>query len=61
MKHGPIRSVIEDMKKLAQASGLTIEQVADVYDTVAAVHKVGDVVASTSDDRLKAPEPKGVQ
>lgn len=48
---GPVRMMVDNMFKMARASGLSLEQVADFYDAIALIQK--EASAPSTD----APEP----
>lgn len=60
MKHGTIRTWLETVKGIARISGLTLEQVADVFDASEAL-RLGQPTSSTDEAKPLAEGPKGVQ
>ena len=60
MKHGAIRNWLETLKAVAQMSGLSLEQIADVFDANAKLAGLAPT-SSTDDTPPLAEGPKGVQ
>jgi hypothetical protein len=60
MKRGAIRSWLETLKMIAQISGLSLEQIADVFDANQAL-LAQPKDAADDDPKPLASGPKGVQ
>lgn len=59
--HGTIRALLENMKRVSQWSGLTLEQVADVFDAMARNANTTDESTADETPQPMARGPKGAQ
>lgn len=60
MTHGTIRTWLETLKAIAEYSGLSLEQIADVFDANEAL-RAKPIASSTEDRKPVSVGPKGVQ